>query len=74
MVQPRVIRNITSKETNQIALVTESKPNEDNSFNIKHETSTHLQNKMRKYLKGKINQLSAYTKYRNIKDLYRGIN
>jgi hypothetical protein len=47
--------------------------NGDNLNNVRRETSWHLRNKMREYLKGKINELATNIKNKNIRDLYRGI-
>jgi hypothetical protein len=46
----------------------------DNLQNIKYETSRKFRNKEREHLKGKINELEANNKNKNIRDLYRGIN
>jgi hypothetical protein len=51
-----------------------SEINGDNLNNVRRETSRHFQNKKREYLKGKINELTMYSKNKNIRDLYRGIN
>jgi hypothetical protein len=52
-------------------------PNQINGNNLKNlrcETSRTFRNKRREYLKGKINELEANNKNKNIRDLYRGIN
>jgi hypothetical protein len=52
-------------------------PNEingDNPNNVRHEASRHFRNRMREYLKDKINELATSSKSKNIRDLYRGIN
>jgi hypothetical protein len=41
---------------------------------LRHGTSRIFRNKIRKYLRGKINDLETNNKNKNIKDLYRGIN
>jgi hypothetical protein len=51
-----------------------SKINRTNLNNIRHETSRHFRNKMREYLKDKIDELATNSKNKNIRDLYRGIN
>jgi hypothetical protein len=48
--------------------------NRDNLTNIRRETSKHFRNKKREYLKGKIDKLATNSKYKNIRDLYRGIH
>jgi hypothetical protein len=42
--------------------------------NVRHETSRIFRNTKTEYLKGKINELEANNKNKNIRDLYRGIN
>jgi prefoldin subunit 5 len=51
-----------------------SEINGDNINNVRHEASRHFRNKMREYLKEKINELATKSKNKNIRDLYRGIN
>jgi hypothetical protein len=46
----------------------------DNIQNLRRENSTTFRNKKREYLKGKINDLEANNKNKNIRNLYRGIN
>jgi hypothetical protein len=46
---------------------------QDNLKNIRREASRHFRNKKREYLKGKIDELAINSKYKNIRDLYRGI-
>jgi hypothetical protein len=46
----------------------------DNLPNLRRETSKTFRNKKREHLKGKINELEANNKNKNIGDLYRGIN
>jgi hypothetical protein len=41
---------------------------------MRHVASRHLRNKKREYLRDKINELAKNSKYKNIRDLYRGIN
>jgi hypothetical protein len=36
--------------------------------------SRHFRNKKREYVKGKINELAANSKHKNMRDLYKGIN
>jgi hypothetical protein len=48
--------------------------NRDNLQNIRRETSRIFRNKKREHPKGKINELEANNKNKNIRDLYRGIN
>ena len=52
-------------------------PNQSNVYNlnnVKHEASRHFRNKMKEYLKAKIDELETNSKIKNIRDLYRGIN
>jgi hypothetical protein len=51
-----------------------SEINRDNLNNVRREISRHFRNKKREYLNGKINELETYSKNKNIRDLYRGIN
>jgi hypothetical protein len=44
----------------------------DNPNNVRREASRHFRNKIRDYLKVKINELATNNK--NIRDLYKGIN
>jgi hypothetical protein len=46
----------------------------DNLQNVIYDTSRIFRNKKRGHLKGKINELEANNKDKNIRDLYRGIN
>jgi hypothetical protein len=62
------------KESNLQWLQDPRKRNGDNLNNVKHKASSHLKNKRREYLKEKINEFAMYSKNRNVKDLYRGIN
>jgi hypothetical protein len=48
--------------------------NRDNLQNLRHETNRIFRNKKREYLKGKINELEANNKNKNIRDLFRGKN
>jgi hypothetical protein len=41
---------------------------------VRHEASRYFRNKMRKYLKDKINELATNSKNKNIKGLYRAVN
>jgi hypothetical protein len=47
--------------------------NGDNLNNIKREPRRHFRIKKREGLKDKINELATSSKYKNIRDLYRGI-
>jgi hypothetical protein len=51
-----------------------SEVNGNSLNNIRHEASMHFRNKMREYLKDKINELAMNSKNKNIRDLYRRIN
>jgi hypothetical protein len=51
-----------------------SERNGDNLNNVRREVSRHFRNKKRKYLKDKINKLTKYSRSKNIRDLYRGVN
>jgi hypothetical protein len=46
----------------------------DDQQNLRRETSRIFRNKKREHLKGKINELKANNKNKNIRDLYKGIN
>jgi hypothetical protein len=46
----------------------------DNLNNVRFGVSRHFTNKMREYLKDKINELASSSKNKNIRDHYRGIN
>ena len=46
----------------------------DNLNNVRREASRHFRNKKKAYLKAKIEELKANSKFNNIRDLYRGIN
>jgi hypothetical protein len=48
--------------------------NRDNLQNVRHGTRRIFRNKKREHLKGKINELEANNKNKNIRHLYRGIN
>jgi hypothetical protein len=70
-----MLRIIRSKETNQIAVVTESKRNKwDNLNNKKREVNRNFRNKKTEYPKNKINELATNSTKKKIRDLYRGIN
>jgi hypothetical protein len=47
--------------------------NEDNLRNVRREDGRYFRNKIREYLKGKINEVELNSKNKNIRDLYRGI-
>jgi hypothetical protein len=51
-----------------------SQRNVDNLVNVRREASRHFRNKIKEYLKAKIEEFEAYSKIKNIRDLYRGIN
>jgi uncharacterized protein YaaR (DUF327 family) len=51
-----------------------SEINGDNLNNVRREASRHFQNKIREYLKVRINELVMSSKNKNIRDLCRGIN
>jgi hypothetical protein len=51
-----------------------SEVNEDDLSDVRQEDSGHFRNKKRGDLKDKINELESYSKDKNIRDLYRGIN
>ena len=46
----------------------------DNLNNVKREATRHIRNKRKEYLKAKIDELETNGKFKNIKDLYRGIS
>ena len=46
--------------------------NLDNLNNVRCAASRHFRNKMKEYLKAKINQLNINSKNKNIRDLYKG--
>jgi hypothetical protein len=48
--------------------------NGDNLNNVRSVARRHLSNQKKEYLKDKINELATYSKNKNIRDLYRGIN
>jgi hypothetical protein len=62
------------KQANLQWLQEPSEINGDNLNNVRYEVSRHFRNKMKEYLKGKINELAANSKNKNIRDQYRGIN
>jgi hypothetical protein len=51
-----------------------SEINGDNLKIVRREASRYFRNKKREYLKDKINELATYSKNKNIRDLYKGIN
>jgi hypothetical protein len=51
-----------------------SEINGDNHSNVRRDASRHFRNKKREYLKDKINGLAANSKYKSIRELFRGIN
>jgi hypothetical protein len=46
----------------------------DNLNNVRCDASRHFRNKMKAYLKAKIQELESNSKINNVRDLYRGIN
>jgi hypothetical protein len=62
------------KQTKLQWLQNRSQINGDNLQNLRRETSRIFRNNKREYLKGKINELEANNKNKNVRDLYRGIN
>jgi hypothetical protein len=48
--------------------------NEYNLSYVRREASRYFRKKKREYLKDKVNELESYSKNKNIRDLYRGIN
>ena len=51
-----------------------SQSNVDNLNNVRRDVSRHFRKKKKAYLRAKIEELEAYSKIKNIRDLYRGIN
>ena len=51
-----------------------SQSNVDNLNSVRREVSRHFRNKMKAYLRAKIEELETNSKIKNIRDLYRGIN
>jgi C4-type Zn-finger protein len=47
--------------------------NEEKLNNVRQEASRHFRNKIREYLKDRINELESNSKNKNIRDLCRGI-
>jgi hypothetical protein len=50
------------------------KRNKSHLCKVRCEITTHFKNKKKEYQKGRINELAANSKNKNIRDLYRGIN
>jgi hypothetical protein len=48
--------------------------NGDNLNNVRCQTSRHLRNKKREYMKDKVDELATNSKKKKIRDLYREIN
>jgi hypothetical protein len=46
----------------------------DHLNNVRWEASKHFRNKKKEYLKAKIYELESNSKFKNIRDLYSGIN
>jgi len=51
-----------------------SQSNVDNLNNVRRIASRHFRNKLKAYLKAKIEELETKSKIKNIRDLYSGIN
>ena len=51
-----------------------SRSNVDILNNVRREVSRHFRNKMKAYLRVKIEELETNSKIQNIRDLYSGIN
>ena len=51
-----------------------SRSNVDNLNNVRCNASRHFRNKMKTYLKAKIEELETNSKIQNMRDLYRGIS
>ena len=51
-----------------------SQSNVDNLNNVRRDASRHFRNKIKAYLRDKIEELETNSKINNIRDLYRGIN
>jgi hypothetical protein len=51
-----------------------SEANEGNLSDIRREASRYFRNKIREYLKDKINEIESNSKNKDIRGLYRGIN
>ena len=51
-----------------------SQSNVDNVNKVRREVSRHFRNKMKAYLKAKIEELETNSRIQNIRDLYRGIS
>jgi hypothetical protein len=62
------------KQTKMRWLQNPNQSNLDNLNNARHEASRHFMNKMREYLKAKINYPETNSKNKNIRELYRRIN
>jgi hypothetical protein len=53
-----ILKIITSNKTSQVGIITLPEPkNEDNLYNVRHETSRHFRKEKRGYLKDKINEI-----------------
>jgi len=48
--------------------------NVDNQSSVRGEANRHFRNKLKEYLKAKIEELENNSKIKNIRDLYRGIS
>jgi hypothetical protein len=51
-----------------------SQSNAENMKNVRREASRHFRNKIKAYLRAKIEELETNSKINNIRDLYRSIN
>jgi hypothetical protein len=69
-----MLRIVRVKETAKLQWLQDpSEINGDNLNNVRREASRHYKNKMREYLKYKINELATNSKNKNTRELYRGI-
>ena len=68
------IGSVTFAYGSHIDLQDPSRSNVDNLNNVRLDASRHFRNKMKAYLKAKIEELESNSKINNIRDLYRGIN
>jgi hypothetical protein len=51
-----------------------SQSNVENLNKVRRDTSRHLKNKKKAYMKAKIEELETNSKLKNVRDLYRGLN
>jgi hypothetical protein len=64
--------NVLVQIANKMGLQKKKYLNGNNLNIVRREASRHFRNKIRDYLKDKINELPTSTKNKNIRDLYRG--